>query len=88
MANELYSQGSSFFSSWDWKDGLDLVGEDTGVGTVLEKGMTIHGMLEAVSGLVYVTQKIQVEDQWEIKLRRMWGPSRLTASFIIYWTPR
>lgn len=44
------------------------------VGQVLEGGANIHGIVGAVSGPVYVTQKMQVEDQWEIKLRSGWGP--------------
>jgi hypothetical protein len=24
---------------------------------------------------VYVTQRMQVEDQWEVRLKRQWGPS-------------
>lgn len=58
------------------------------VGRVLEGDVNIHDIFEAVIGPVYMTQRMQVEDQWEIKLRRQWGPGRLIASFInICWAP-
>lgn len=40
------------------------------VGTVLEGGTRAHGMFGPISGPVNVTQGMQVEGQWEIKLRR------------------
>lgn len=43
-------------------------------GRVLEGGMKTHGVFGPVNGPVDVTQGMQVEDQWEIKLRRGWGP--------------
>lgn len=43
--------------------------------------MSIHDIFGAVSGPVYMTQRMQVEDQWEIKLRKRWG-TRLTDCFI------
>lgn len=41
---------------------------------VLEGGTKTHGVFGPVNGPVNVTQRMQVEDQWEIKLRRGLGP--------------
>lgn len=72
VANELCPQGSSYFLRLErWVD----FRWRRQCSNSVKKVRPSMAYLGTVSGLVYMTQRIQVEDQWESKVRRGWGPS-------------